>query len=506
MLTRSTRRLITAVALTLAALAASTSSAQALDTSAPVLTPREVTDFSVTYDVEISASSNKARTRWQAVLKVKDGEGKDRPGVNYTDWSTDQEDRWTWVGGQLTLYPGESYTVWAEWNVYNLCLGNPECIDNGNSPSTGLKVPKNLRKAKLCKRVPGCVDRTTKRKKDDPPIADAGGPYTVVRGKNVPLDGSASEGKIKSYEWTFLPAPEPDPVEGEDAVEKPFCEKPRTDGKKKGKTAKAVILCDVTAILTVTDNKGRTDSDFAKVTVKARDFKKIPFTHQAKAKKLKGKFAVSSRACLGGCVLGRNVPTAYASKPEKSPGWFIEGGEPDKPGWTPKEVKDKGGPFDGYHYVGSHQLKIDRTSLVQAELWPGSATRKANAAANRGRSAADQYTPGKVFDSVLAHEKIHSDLIREKLDEIQGDPKTDPVPFLEGSVREDEKLLVASGNSPILTANQAIGEYALPHAQVQTRLEALGFGVPALMLAPTGAKNEFDEWYIGNLALAGDDG
>ena len=79
--------------------------AGALDTSAPVLTPREVTDFSVTYDVEISASSNKARTRWQAVLKVEDGEGKDRSGVNYTDWSTDQEDRWTWVGGAETIPP-----------------------------------------------------------------------------------------------------------------------------------------------------------------------------------------------------------------------------------------------------------------------------------------------------------------------------------------------------------------------------------------------------------------
>lgn len=502
MLTRSMRRLITVAALTLAALAASTSSASALETTAPTLTPKEVTDFYVRYDVVISASSNMERTRWQAVLKVKSGKGEDFAGINYTDWSTDREDRWTWTGGELTLYPDDTYSVWAEWNVYTICLGNPACIDNGTSPSTGVTLPENLHDAEICKGVPGCIDRTTD-KDEDGLSADAGGPYTVKRGGTVKLNGSKSKGKIKDYEWKFIPKPDRTaPDNGPGQYEPPICEKPRADAEKKGKRAEAVALCELTAVLTVRDKKGNTDTDTADIRIKARKLGPIKVKHQPKAKPTEGKFSVVDNICE--CFLGRNIPTRDAAKGKtEGDSHFIDGGRDDLLGYRVAKVKDKGGPYNGYHYVKSHSLKIDRTALVQAELFPGTRTRRENDKQNaqRKKLGLPLYDPATVYRSVLAHEKVHTTLMQEKLSEIV-ESGNDPVEFIEGLVFESEKTLEANANSKIGDADTAIGTYALNEDTVHARLEAQGWK-GGFMLAPLGSTRDFTEWTPPSLALLG---
>jgi hypothetical protein len=94
---------------------------------------------------------------------------------------------------------------------------------------------------------------------DQPPIADAGGPYTTNEGANVQLDGRASYdpspgGSIVSYEWDF-----DDDGLFDDAVgEQPFFD-PIGDGV--GQDGVYIVR------LKVTDNDGLTDTDESTVTV-----------------------------------------------------------------------------------------------------------------------------------------------------------------------------------------------------------------------------------------------
>lgn len=89
------------------------------------------------------------------------------------------------------------------------------------------------------------------------PTADAGGPYTVDEGDSVVLDGSGStkkRGTIKQYDWQI--------VSGNGSLSSP-------SGSQVTYYApsNAQADYDVTVELTVTDQKGNTDTDTATITV-----------------------------------------------------------------------------------------------------------------------------------------------------------------------------------------------------------------------------------------------
>lgn len=88
--------------------------------------------------------------------------------------------------------------------------------------------------------------------------ADAGGSYAVDEGNSITLDGSGStiqRGNIRTYEWQILSGP---------GTLTP------TTGAQVTYNAPANVASDtdVTVELTVTDNKGNTDTDRATVTVR----------------------------------------------------------------------------------------------------------------------------------------------------------------------------------------------------------------------------------------------
>src|SRR5204863_249403 len=94
--------------------------------------------------------------------------------------------------------------------------------------------------------------------------ANPGGPYRVIRGGRVMLDGSKSKPKsrIKSYEWSFS-GPECDGVLPE-------------PGNKSGVKISAVPLCDVYATLTVSDGEV-SDSETTVIRIRKRKLRDIPF-------------------------------------------------------------------------------------------------------------------------------------------------------------------------------------------------------------------------------------
>lgn len=87
----------------------------------------------------------------------------------------------------------------------------------------------------------------------DAPTADAGGPYSVDEGNDVELDGTGSSGNIQSYSWNI--------VDGPGSL---------TDADTSTPTYHAPSVDEDTTVeveLTVTNNKGISDSDTATITV-----------------------------------------------------------------------------------------------------------------------------------------------------------------------------------------------------------------------------------------------
>lgn len=96
---------------------------------------------------------------------------------------------------------------------------------------------------------------------NQPPTADAAGPYSVDEGETVELDGTGSsdpDGTITSYSWTITEDPTGEASLTEPDTATPTFHAPSVDENT-----------DVTVELTVTDDDGATDSDTATVTVRA---------------------------------------------------------------------------------------------------------------------------------------------------------------------------------------------------------------------------------------------
>lgn len=193
--------------------------------------------------------------------------------------------------------------------------------------------------------------------------AEPGGPYTVVRGERLELDGSRSKGNIVKYEWTFAPKGCPQGLSGD------------TKSRKEGVEASVVLLCDTDATLTVSDGRSQ-DSKTVAVAVKPRDWE-TPFTHSSVEGKLPpggSRLPLVSigrdRPLQGGenvCALepyNETEPTHVLHPKANSGSWENEG-------YVLQPVNDPKGPFDGWWYISDYKLKVERQALINPYLVPG---------------------------------------------------------------------------------------------------------------------------------------
>jgi hypothetical protein len=203
--------------------------------------------------------------------------------------------------------------------------------------------------------------------------ADPGGPYTVRRAGKVKLDGSRSKprSKIVKYLWKFRPIPGECP----DGVP------PRTT-RKEGRDTSVVALCGLRATLTVVARDGDRDSASTVVKVLPRGPKgwRTPFSHREETGDPRTPRQAPSATSLGGGSYafslfgGLNVsdcgaPTASSEILCPSLGnassWLGTG-------YELATVNDPNGPFDGYSYVASSQIKVKRAALINPSIMPGS--------------------------------------------------------------------------------------------------------------------------------------
>ncbi|MGH7717714.1 MAG: hypothetical protein ACREON_02565, partial [Gemmatimonadaceae bacterium] len=281
-----------------------------------------------------------------------------------------------------------------------------------------------------------------------------GGPYTAARGEAVTLDGSASEGEGLRYTWTFAPRGCPAGTGGGGSA----------TAKKEGSSPSVTLLCSTTATLTVTDGRA-TDSKTVVVMVRPRDWK-TPFSHSSREGVLEdGRAPVITRIGTGGNPEtgsvsvngGRNVcaldPSAelhvfHPAAVENS--W-------DKRGYELQQVNDPGGPFDGYWFVTSYSLRIERQTLLNRYLIPSGPVlfdTKSFYQANQDLGN----KVGEYLAAIRAHEGMgsgrapgHSGLMRQSLDQ------RDPAAKLEGLfAAQTRSALLALADAEIRRAELAI--------------------------------------------------
>lgn len=195
-----------------------------------------------------------------------------------------------------------------------------------------------------------------------------GGPYTVVRGEPLTLDGSASEGENLTYEWTFAPKDCPADAPG------------RGGAKLVGPTPKVTLLCSMNATLTVS-NGIKSDRKTVAVIVSPRDWT-TPFNHVPEEGLVppsggrpvlegvsRANPATGSVRMVGGqnvCELDPDAKNHILHPLPSGDSW-------QHAGYELRQVAEPGGPFDGYWFVSAYSMRIERQTLINRYILPNAA-------------------------------------------------------------------------------------------------------------------------------------
>ncbi len=258
-----------------------------------------------------------------------------------------------------------------------------------------------------------------------------GGPYTVARGGQITVDGSASTpaSRITSYSWTFSSSC-PGGVEG----------RPST---RPGATTKIVAVCTTTATLTVSDGEeSNTDSATIKVTGKLKDVK---FNQGARPDT--GNFPFSTDA--GAFVFGFNrctVEWGQGGDPDRNDHWLHR---PEGDDVETKQVTDPGGPYDGFFYVTDHNLKVVRTIVLNRKLLQGGSVYELNDGEHRNDIK-------RIAAATEDHERIHGELVKKllkskKLDFL--DKLAKVVDLSDEGVQNRAKVVIGDGETELKNAS-----------------------------------------------------
>lgn len=196
-------------------------------------------------------------------------------------------------------------------------------------------------------------------------MADAGGPYKVVRGETLQLDGSRSFGEIVDYEWTFTPGPGC-------SSDAPF----KAGALKTGEKQQVVLLCDVQVTLTVRGPDGQEAQDQAHVEVFPRAWRTKSEHSGEEGTLTSGMIDIhaiqtkegewTSRKHAGGENVSSRDNRAEAGKlfdPVRDGNNSWEG-----EGYGIVQVEDPDGPFDGFYYPENYKIELDRKTLINRYL------------------------------------------------------------------------------------------------------------------------------------------
>ncbi len=197
--------------------------------------------------------------------------------------------------------------------------------------------------------------------------ADPGGPYTAVRGESLKLDGSASKGDGLGYAWTFAPRGCPAGAGG------------RRGARLEGPTPKVTLLCSMDVTLTVS-NGSASDQKTVAVTVSPRDWR-TPFHHAEQEgtvpagggrPEIVGASSTNPDATQSvRMVGGQNVCALDPDAADHSLHPLPAAGSWEKIGYELRQVAEPGGPFDGYWFVSTYSMRIERQTLINPYLLPG---------------------------------------------------------------------------------------------------------------------------------------
>lgn len=258
-----------------------------------------------------------------------------------------------------------------------------------------------------------------------------GGPYNIVRGASVTLNGSKSKGPIKTYRWNLQPGDncpegvEPAQLEGKDP---------------QGFQA----LCSLRGSLTVVgEDADDTDTQDFVVNVAPR--------------KWKTDFATVREAPMSGAIdseqltLGKNRCAEDGAEPNH---WIHHTAALtwEKDGYDVDQIKS--GPFRGFWYVTAERLKVHRRPYINKSLLPRGEIYELNKASN----AVDL---NLLVQQIREHEKQHSELAKKRLEEADFDPalkiermaykdRAQLVQMADAMIGDaDSQLADASGEQPV---------------------------------------------------------
>ncbi len=270
--------------------------------------------------------------------------------------------------------------------------------------------------------------------------ADPGGPYSVVRGDHVRLDGSKSKGKIEKYVWAILPG-EGCPAEFEATA-------------LQGSVHEFPVLCSLRGFLVV-NGDGESDRQPFFVDVRPRKWK-TDFTRE-------GEETFDQHLIPEHLELGKN---RCVEEGGGDSGHFIHR-DPASLSWENEGYKLSRvgqGPFAGFWFVASENLRIPRKTFInQRILPPDGEVYKLNASTN----LADM---NLLVEQVRDHEKLHSDLAEERLK--NGSPDFDPAIRIERLFRKDREALIFDADFHVRDAETEIWK-ASAEQKVRDRLRKM---------------------------------
>jgi len=250
-------------------------------------------------------------------------------------------------------------------------------------------------------------------------LANAGGPYEIVRGETLQLDGSQSMGDIVDYEWTFVPGT----GYPSDA---PF----NTGALKTGEKPQAVFLCDVKVTLTVRGANGQEDQDQTQVVVIPRDWT-TGSGHKNKEGDMSpdmGYYEIYAWRDDDGWNSPKHTGAVNVSiKDDRvEPGKLFDPVRGENNSWAGEgydiiQVHDPNGPFDDLHYSENYRIKLIRRTLINPNLKEDS---RIPFRTNTGqfsnwydfnvemhnKAEADAY-----LESIRIHEREHTRLMEESI-------------------------------------------------------------------------------------------